>query len=146
MIGDQLTKIVTAVSGNWDPAQLTRTNNTPPNVFANHPIQNSPQAMQAALEQYAQTFVLAQDLFLVGFYHGHGTSACVTTLNMFSPKFDSAPYDVAQQFFSNGSIEDQLTMEMSKVLSTCLLTQIDPELAALRDRLRTLKTRQLSAK
>jgi hypothetical protein len=64
---------------------------------------------------------------------------------MFSPKSASVPQDVAQQFFSNESIEDQLTMEMSKVLDTCLLPQIDPELAALRDGLRALKTKQLSA-
>jgi len=139
----QLKPVVRARSHIWDPTNLQFEARGTPGVLLNQDIQTSDR-IAAAMRQYSKTYLFAQDLLLIGFYHDARVSACSSALGPFAPIHVTDAITEAAMKSRPGSTARSLTSQLTSVLDSCLAKGISDELVALKARLVELRNNQLA--
>jgi hypothetical protein len=137
---DNLKPVVASRSRTWDATKLSFDESAPPKILVGHPIQTSA-TLQDSLKEFTKAFLLAQDLLLLGFYHGQSVSNCSAVLSAFSP---AAMPNAAVDARTRIPLGDQLNIRLYPLLDSCLAHELSPELLNLRKELTALKKAQLA--
>jgi hypothetical protein len=143
---DVVEQIVAARSKPWNPLSLSWNEIAVPPQLSGQPIQTS---VELASEQaeYSRLHLLAQNIFLVGFYHGASVSDCLSILGRFSG--EDIVREIVRNYTVSGSVGlqgDLLSSQLQKQSGKCKASGIAPELMHLRSDLQKLLDLQQKSK
>jgi hypothetical protein len=125
-----LKQVVINRSALWDPQHLDVNAGSKFNVLETREVMTKP-ILENTLEPYTLKYLLANNLFMISFYHHNRVANCLKILDEYSPEtiINVAADRILQQ---TPSAYDQFLAAMVKINDQCLEHSIHPELTELK--------------